>query len=228
MSVSTKIFNVSDLKPMPKNVKKHPSWQIEKIVNSISTYCKEPKILQPIVVDENTMILIGHGRYQAIKELNWKQIECYVKEGLNEDEKKALAILDNKTVSLEWDEDLLAKVLPDLSDKALETGFTEKELHDIVARASTVDIEIEPVYDMSPRLYEKYNYILLFFKNEIDYLYASQLFQLKKMKDRMKPTKVGLYRAVDGMKAIKSIKEKPVHEISSPEQTEVKTSEAGS
>jgi len=193
-----------DLKPMKDNVKNHPTWQIERIVYSIEKY----GYLQKIVVDEENTILIGHGRYEALKEMGWDELEVEVKEGLTEKEKKALAILDNKSISLEWNEDVLARDLPKLADDALETGFSEKEIKDLIAKMMKApEAEIEPVYDMTPRLYEKYDYILLFFKNEMDFLNVSQILGLKKMRDRMKPLKVGLFRGIDGLDAVKKIRE---------------------
>ena len=195
---------------MKDNVKKHPAWQIEKLVFSISTYSKdEPYLLQPLVVDEKNTVLIGNGRLEAIKQLGWQTVEVIIKDDLSEDQKKALAILDNKSVSLEWNEDILVKELPDLSDKALETGFSEKEIKDLLKKFA-IDpsaMVAEPVYDMTPRLYEKYDYVLLFFKNEMDFLNVTQMLGLKKMRDRMKPQKVGLFRAIEGMEAVKKIKE---------------------
>ena len=204
-----KIVSVSDLSPMKDNAKKHPAWQIEKLVFSISTYSKdEPHLLQPLVVDEKNTVLIGNGRLEAIKQLGWQTVEVIVKDGLTEDQKKALSILDNKSVSLEWNEDILVKELPDLADKALETGFSEKEIQNLLMKANkAIEENVEqPTYDMTPQLYEKYDYILLFFDNEIDFLNASQLVGLKKMRDRMKNQKVGLYRAVKGNDAIAKIK----------------------
>ena len=85
--------------------------------------------------------------------------------------------------------------------------LSEKEIKDLVLKMKPEEeLSDQPAFDMTPRLYEKYNYILLFFKNELDFLYASQLLELKKMRDRMKPQKVGLYRGIDGMKAIELIK----------------------
>lgn len=194
---------------MKDNAKKHPAWQIERLVFSISTYSnKEPYLLQPLVVDEKNTVLIGNGRLEAIQQLQWSKVEVIVKEGLSEDQKKALSILDNKSISTEWNDDILAKDLPMLSEKAIETGFTEKEIKDLLTKMSKVDLpqDEEMTYDLTPQLYEKYDYILLFFDNEIDFLNASQLVGLKKMRDRMKNQKVGLYRAVKGNDAIALIK----------------------
>jgi len=95
-----------------------------------------------------------------------------------------------------------------LSEKAIETGFTEKEIKDLLTKISKINLpeEEEMTYDLTPQLYEKYDYILMFFDNEIDFLNASQLVGLKKQRDRMKNQKVGLYRAVRGNDAIAKIK----------------------
>lgn len=203
------VVDVDQLQPLVGNAKKHPAWQIEKLVFSISTYSNnEPHLLQPLVVDENNVVLIGNGRLEAIKQLGWKKVEVIVKDGLNADQKKALSILDNKSISLEWNEDILVKELPILSDKSYETGFSEKEIRDLIKKLSiNVPVIDEPVYDMTPKLYESYDYVLLFFKNEMDFLNVTQMLDLKKMRDRMKPQKVGLFRAIDGMDAIKKIKD---------------------
>jgi len=205
-----KIVDVADLRPIKDNVKLHPSWQIEKLVMSMQTSReKEPNLSQNLVVDEKLTVLWGNGRYLAIgpENLNWKKVQVHIKYGLSQKEKRALAILDNKSVSTEWDEKLLALELPMLAAESLETGFSEKEIKDLVLKMKPEEeMTTEPAFDMTPRLYEKYNYILMFFKNELDFLYASQLLELKKMRDRMKPQKVGLYRGVDGMKAIELIK----------------------
>ena len=134
-TLKKKILAVKDLKPMKDNVKKHPVWQIERLVHSISTYSeKEPVLLQPLVVDEKNTVLIGNGRLEAIKQLEWKKVEVIVKDGLSKEQKKALSILDNKSISTEWNEDILAQQLPELDDLALDTGFSEKEIRDLIKK----------------------------------------------------------------------------------------------
>ena len=61
-------MNVKDIKPYEKNAKKHPKEQVEYIANSI----KEFGWRQPIVVDENNVVIIGHGRLMAAKKLKLK------------------------------------------------------------------------------------------------------------------------------------------------------------
>jgi hypothetical protein len=212
-NLKKKIISVKDLKKMKDNAKKHPAWQIERLVFSISTYSsKEPYLLQPLVVDEKNTVLIGNGRLEAIQQLQWKKVEVIIKEGLSSDQKKALSILDNKSISTEWNDNILAQQLPELDALSLETGFTEKEIHDLLKKTNDSGIveDTEPVYDLSPKLHEKYDYIMLFFENETDFLYASQMLKLPKVKDRMKQNKVGLSRAIKGMDAIDIIKKSKV------------------
>jgi len=181
---------------------------------------KEPKLSQSLVVDEDLMVLWGNGRYESIgpENLNWETVEVHQKFGLTPKEKMGLAILDNKSVSTEWDDTILARELPLLSEEGIEHGFNEKEIKTILAKVSVPDLsDEEPVFELTPRLYEKYNYIMLFFDNDIDFLYATQLLELKKMADRMKPQKVGLYRAIPGMDAINLIKKNRDMEQSDPE-----------
>lgn len=216
-----KIVDVADLKPLKGNAKKHPSWQIEKLVTSMQTSKEvEPHLSQNLVVDEELTVIWGNGRFQAIgpENLNWQKVQVHQKFGLTDMEKRALAILDNKSISTEWDETILATELPLLAEQSLETGFSEKEIKELLIKMQPEEeLPQEAAFDMTPRLYEKYNYILLFFKNELDFLYASQLFELKKMRDRMKPNKVGLYRGIDGMKAIELIsKSKNIKHLSEP------------
>ena len=53
------------LMPYPGNAKQHPPEQVEHIANSIKRFGWQ----QPIVVDENNVVIIGHGRLAAAKEL---------------------------------------------------------------------------------------------------------------------------------------------------------------
>ncbi|WP_304158214.1 ParB/Srx family N-terminal domain-containing protein [Fusobacterium ulcerans] len=91
--VKIKSIQLSELKPYKNNSKIHTPEQIEDIKKSIDTF----SYLVPIVIDENNMILSGHGRYEALK-LNGnldEYIDCIVKEGLTEAQKKKFIISDN-------------------------------------------------------------------------------------------------------------------------------------
>jgi len=117
--MNTKQILVSKIKPNPKNPKKH---DIERITDSV----KEFGYIEPIVVDENDVILAGHGRLKALKELKQEKVDVIVKKGLTEKQKEKYLLLSNKLVERGgWDMELLME--RDI-DELLEAGFSEQEL----------------------------------------------------------------------------------------------------
>lgn len=161
---------------------------------------------QIIAVDEKDVVLKGWGRVLALLELGYVKAQVTILCGFTEDQKLAIVIADNKVVSTEYDERILAKELPRLTKMGLDVVFSEKEIKDLLLKVKDKGIITESTYDMSPRLYEHYNYIMMFFDNEMDFKYAKQLLRLPTVQDRMKPEKVGILRAIPGMKAIEIIK----------------------
>ena len=120
-----KIMNLRDLKPYPKNAKKHPQKQIKNVAESI----KEFGWQQPIVVDEQNVIIIGHCRYQAAKLLKLETVPVHVAEGLDENLVNQLRLLDNKTIEAESDLDLLLEQIPTLEfdNYEIDWGIPEEE-----------------------------------------------------------------------------------------------------
>ena len=120
-----------ELTPYAKNAKKHPDNQVEYIANSI----KEFGFRQPVVVDENNVIVIGHGRVMAAKKLGLDSVPVVRADDLTEEQIKALRLADNKTNESEWDFGLLDSELVDLAldfdmadfgfDSVDEEGFGE-------------------------------------------------------------------------------------------------------
>lgn len=105
------MFHVEQLKPYVRNNKRHGEEQIERLIKSIAQF----GFNQPIVVDENCVILVGHGRYEAAKRMNLQSIPVLVKVGLSEKQKKAYRIIDNKLSDQgEYDEEALTVELMEL------------------------------------------------------------------------------------------------------------------
>jgi len=109
------------IKPYNKNAKKHPKKQVEQVAASI----KEFGMNQPIVVDKDGVIIVGHGRYAALQHLGMEVKEEYIKVvDLTEEQAKAYRLADNKLNESDWDMDLVMEELKDLSEPMLElTGF---------------------------------------------------------------------------------------------------------
>ena len=79
--------------------------------------------MQPIVVDKDGVIVIGHCRFAAAKKLGMKEVPCVCVDELTEEQVKALRLVDNKSNESAWDMDLLAEELPDVDLSAFEFDF---------------------------------------------------------------------------------------------------------
>lgn len=119
------------------NPKLHPDFQVEEIKNSIDAF----GLVQDIVVNSENVIIIGHGRLQALKQLNEKEIEVYQVDYLDVEEQAALRIADNKiNMNSGFDEEKMKAELNKLSQKNIElTGFNFDELKII----QNIPIEID-------------------------------------------------------------------------------------
>lgn len=133
-------IGINDIIPYEKNAKLHPPEQIEQIKNSIIEF----GFNDPIAIDENNVIIEGHGRLQAIKELGYKQVECIRLSHMSEAQKKAYIIAHNKlTLNTGFDISILKNELEFLTNKIdLDvTGFDSDELKDIL------EINEENIYE---------------------------------------------------------------------------------
>lgn len=123
---------LADIVPYANNTKKHDETQIKNVAESIKKY----GWVQPIVIDNDGTIVIGHCRALAAERLGIEEVPCVVVSDLTEEEINALRIVDNKTNESPWDFDLLSAELPeiDLSDFEFDfnvpTDFTADMIDD--------------------------------------------------------------------------------------------------
>jgi len=115
-------ISISELKPYSKNAKKHPVEQVDRVAESI----KQFGFVQPVVVDKDKIIVIGHCRVTAAKKLGMKELPCVLVDTLTPEQVNALRIIDNKSNESEWNFELLAEELADLdlSDFDFNFGFS--------------------------------------------------------------------------------------------------------
>lgn len=106
---------LSEIKPYPENAKKHPEEQIDKIAKSIKKY----GFNQPLVVDKEFVIIVGHGRYFAAQKLELTEVPIYQVD-LSEKKAREYRLMDNKTNESGWDFDKLAAELADLPEIKLD------------------------------------------------------------------------------------------------------------
>lgn len=100
---ATRQIPIVDIKPYEKNTKIHDAQQVQEIAESIKRF----GFVQPVVVDGENVIIIGHARYEAAKLLQLETVPCIRKEDLTKEEAAALRILDNKLNESPWDVDIL-------------------------------------------------------------------------------------------------------------------------
>lgn len=111
--------------PYPGNAKKHDARQIANVAESMRRY----GIVQPLVIDKDNVIVIGHCRAMAARKLGLESVPCVRVDELTPEEVNALRIVDNKTNESPWDFDLLATELEglDLEGFDLDWDLPEAE-----------------------------------------------------------------------------------------------------
>ena len=138
---------IDKLKPYENNAKIHTPEQIEQIKKSITDFGMN----DPIAVwGSDNIIVEGHGRLMACKELGLKTIPVIRLDGLTDDQRKAYTLVHNQTtMNTGFDIDILNDELENIELDMSDFGFEEPE---------SVDIEDSGYYgDERERTYDAYN-----------------------------------------------------------------------
>lgn len=129
------LTDIDLITPYANNVKKHLPEQVAKIALSIEKFGWRGS---PIQVDENMVIINGHGRRLAAIKLGIKKVPVVIEDGLTPDEVRAYRLADNRVGISDTDSDLLQLELSDL-EFDLDGIFDKKELDFIVADLMTIN-----------------------------------------------------------------------------------------
>ena len=124
-----------ELTPYPANAKKHPAEQVQHIANSI----REFGFRQPIVVDADNVVVIGHGRLMAAKALGLDSVPVVRADDLTDEQIRALRLADNKTNESEWD---FAELEAELAELSMDFDMKEFGFDD-VQNTETDNTEVE-------------------------------------------------------------------------------------
>jgi DNA modification methylase len=141
---------VGKLRAHPANAHAHSKKQIGQIARSIRQF----GFTVPIIVDENNVILAGHGRWLAAQHLGLRLVPVVVLSGLSDAERRAYLVADNKLVeNAGWDRSALALELkelgPLLEHAGLDielTGFEPAEIDALMG--DLVDREQDPADEL--------------------------------------------------------------------------------
>jgi DNA modification methylase len=146
--------STSALRVNPRNARTHSKRQVQAIAESIKSF----GFASPVLVDDDDMILAGHGRFQAAKLLGLEAVPAIRISQLTEAQKRAFVLADNKLAERAgWDRELLAVelgelsvMLPDLDLSVDLTGFEVGEIDAILTdveedKAASRDDEVIPL-----------------------------------------------------------------------------------
>jgi DNA modification methylase len=125
-----KIVQVEDLIPYALNSRTHSDEQVAQLAASI----REFGFTNPILIDQDSNLIAGHGRLLAARKSKMDQVPAVVVTGLDDRKRRALVIADNKlALNAGWDDDALRVELEDLAGDFGELmGFSEDELVDLL------------------------------------------------------------------------------------------------
>lgn len=111
--------SIRDLTPYAQNAKVHDEKQITNVANSIRRFGWR----QPVVVDKDGVIVIGHCRVLAAERLGMDTVPVTVADDLTAEEIRELRIADNKTNESPWDFDKLEMDIEGLKFEGFDFGF---------------------------------------------------------------------------------------------------------
>lgn len=130
-------MRLADIKLYFRNAKRHSTGQILQIASSI----REFGFNQPLVVDKERVIVVGHGRYEAAKLLGLAEVPV-IEVDLSEEKVRAYRLADNKLNESEWEMGLVIEELKGLSEPLIElTGFDK----DLLIEPSEKDDQVPDV-----------------------------------------------------------------------------------
>lgn len=124
---------VEKLIPYINNARTHSDEQIQKLRSSL----REFGFINPVIIDRDFNVIAGHGRILAAKAENISEVPCVFVDYLNDAQKKAYILADNRmAMDAGWDEELLRVEIESLQGADFDvslTGFDETEIAELFA-----------------------------------------------------------------------------------------------
>jgi ParB-like chromosome segregation protein Spo0J len=141
------------LKPDPRNARTHSKRQLQQIVASIRQF----GFTNPVLIDPEGVLIAGHGRLLAAKSIGMAEVPTIELVCLNDAQKRALRLADNKiALGAGWDLDILKVELAELFSLDLDmdltvTGFSTGELDVLLSRNEDPEDDVIPPVPDEPR-----------------------------------------------------------------------------
>ena len=122
---------IGQIKPYANNPRKN-----DRAVKTVAESLEQYGFQQPIVVDSDHTIIVGHTRYRAAQSLGFKDVPVLVAAELTEKQAQAYRLMDNRSnENARWDDGMLLEELQamlsdiDIQEASYQSGFTESELN---------------------------------------------------------------------------------------------------
>lgn len=136
--IKVEYLDTTAITPFARNSRTHSDEQVAQVAASI----KEFGWTNPILIDETSTIIAGHGRLMAAQRLGYTSVPTITLNGLTDAQKRAYVIADNKlALNAGWDDEMLAVEIESLLDEGFDlslTGFEADEIDSLLAEASKV------------------------------------------------------------------------------------------
>ena len=210
--IKVKQTSIGDLVPYENNARTHTDEHVEQIAKSIQEF----GFTNPVLIDSDNGILAGHGRVKAGTKLGMKKVPTICIDHLTDEQKKAYILADNRiALNAGWDDELLKIEFQALSDADFDlelTGFDDDEIDELLVEEieNNFGDDAEGEIKFSEEIGEANNYIVLTFRNEIDWLSALTHFDLESVHSKRqngKPWSKGIGRVVNGAKYLRSMQD---------------------
>ena len=136
---------IEELNPYENNAKLHPKEQIDQIVRSMEEFGNN----DPIAIDENNVIIEGHGRLLALKQMGEKEVPVIRLKHLTDEQKRAYILAHNQlTLNTGFDEEILAAELESIVGIDMADFGFDLDVVDVVEELT--DVEEDSDFDVTP------------------------------------------------------------------------------
>lgn len=121
---------LEEIQPYWRNPRKNDA-AVAPVKASIERY----GMRQPLVLDVNNVIIAGHTRYRALRELGWATAPCVIAHDMPADRVREYRLVDNSTAEFaEWDMEAMIPELRAFTDmEAMQEFFPKHDLDDLLA-----------------------------------------------------------------------------------------------
>ena len=176
--MNIQLINIDKLLPYINNPRKN--LNIDKVASSI----KEFGFQQPIVVDKNYTIIVGHTRFEAAKKLGLKEVPVQIAD-LTEHQARSYRIADNRlNQDATWDTKLLNLEFNDLLSNNINLdilGFSNDELDNLLLKTDEEsDIDLNENIESQEQRINDIKMVQLFFNPENDALFKEAIEKISK------------------------------------------------